>query len=297
MIASSIDQLIGNTPLLQVKQKSLPSNSPEVFLKLEGNNPAGSVKDRPALNMIRQALTRGDIHQDTPLVEATSGNTGIALAMVASGLRMKLTLLMPENMSKERTAAMRAYGATIIPVSAEGGMIEARDRAQTLAAQTDAFLLDQFNNNDNWKAHYSHTGPEIFNQTHSRVTHVFSAMGTTGTITGISKFLKEKTPRSTIMGVQPSPGSAIPGIRKWPAAYLPGIFKHAVVDAIEEVSLEQAQQGAAWLSQTQGVYAGLSSGGVASVVLRLCEKSFFKRNDTVVLIICDRGDRYASLAS
>ncbi|MDI9346988.1 MAG: pyridoxal-phosphate dependent enzyme [Methylacidiphilales bacterium] len=294
MKVSTIDQLIGNTPMVKLKLDLSEGGLPDLYVKLEGNNPAGSVKDRPASHMIKQALRKGLITTQTPLIEATSGNTGIALAMVASCMKMNLTLVMPEHMSVERLIAMKAYGANIILTSKAGGMEEARDVANECAVKQKAFTLDQFNNDDNWMSHYLETGPEIWKDTDGAVTYFFSSMGTTGTITGVSKYLKEKNKSIKIIGIQPTPGSTIPGIRTWSEGYIPKIYRHASVDCIEFVSSEDALVKTQWLSKTQGIYAGLSSGGVVSIMLNYLSKGVLREGDVAVGIVCDRGDRYTS---
>lgn len=286
---NSILDLIGNTPL--VKSHLVKNPDVHLYYKLEGDNPGGSVKDRAAYHMIKSALERGDINQKSQLVEATSGNTGIALAMIAGIFKLNIELIMPETSTRERVQTMRAYGASVTLTSAEGGMIEARDYADEVVEKTGAFMINQFANPDNWKAHYETTGPEIWNDTDGRVTHFVSSMGTTGTIMGTSTYLKEKNPEIQIVGVQPTDGSSIPGIRKWPAAYLPKIFDPAKVDRTLEVSEADAIEMTLRLAKEEGIFAGVSSGGAAISALRLCDEL---EQGLVVSIVCDRGDRYLS---
>jgi cysteine synthase B len=263
----------------------------EVWVKLEGNNPAGSVKDRAALSMIQQAELRGEIKLGDTLIEATSGNTGIALAMIAAlkGYRMKL--LMPENMSQERQASMRAYGAELILVSREQGIEGARDLAQQMADRGEGVILDQFNNADNPLAHFTTTGPEIWQQTQGKVTHFVSSMGTTGTITGVGRFLKQQSDTVKIVGLQPSEGSSIPGIRRWPQEYLPGIYRPELVDEVMDMSQQLAEETMKRLAREEGLFCGVSSGGAVAGALRVAQEN---PGSTVVAIICDRGDRYLS---
>jgi cysteine synthase B len=282
---------VGNTPLVQIKQLYRDKRGNTILAKLEGNNPAGSVKDRPALNMIQQAEQRGDIKSGDTLIEATSGNTGIALAMVAAVRGYKIKLIMPDNMTQERKDAMRAYGAQLILVSRELGMEGARDLAQAMAQAKEGFLLDQFSNPDNYMAHYLSTGPEIWQQTEGEISHFISAMGTTGTIMGTSLFLKERNSRIQIIGVQPSEGAQIPGIRRWEAAYLPKIFYPARIDKIIDINQHTAEETMRQLAQQEGIFAGVSSGGAMAAALKLAEEV---NNATIVTIICDRGDRYLS---
>ncbi|EQB5031515.1 cysteine synthase B, partial [Escherichia coli] len=260
---STLEQTIGNTPLVKL-QRMGPDNGSEVWLKLEGNNPAGSVKDRAALSMIVEAEKRGEIKPGDVLIEATSGNTGIALAMIAAlkGYRMKL--LMPDNMSQERRAAMRAYGAELILVTKEQGMEGARDLALEMANRGEGKLLDQFNNPDNPYAHYTTTGPEIWQQTGGRITHFVSSMGTTGTITGVSRFMREQSKPVTIVGLQPEEGSSIPGIRRWPAEYLPGIFNASLVDEVLDIHQRDAENTMRELAVREGIFCGVSSGGAVA---------------------------------
>ncbi len=286
----TLDQLIGNTPL--VKLQRLPGTAENTVLaKLEGNNPAGSVKDRPALGMIRGAEERAEIKPGDTLIEATSGNTGIALAMVAAARGYSMVLIMPEHMSMERRAVMQAFGAEIVLVSKEGGMEEARDLADAMQARGEGRVLDQFANADNPRAHYETTGPEIWRDTQGRITHFVSAMGTTGTIMGVSRFLAEVNPEVQIVGVQPGDESSIPGIRKWPQAYLPKIFEAERVDRIVEISAEEAEHMTLELGRREGIFAGVSSGGAVSVALGLSREL---RDAVIVTVICDRGDRYLS---
>ncbi len=285
----SILDLIGNTPL--VKSRLVKNPKVQLYYKLEGNNPGGSVKDRAAYNMIKRALDRGDITQKSQLVEATSGNTGIALAMIAGIFRLNIELIMPENSTKERVQTMRAYGAKVTLTSAERGIEGARDYADEVVEKTGAFMINQFANPDNWKAHYQTTGPEIWRDTNGQITHFVSSMGTTGTIMGTSTFLKEKNKDIQIVGVQPTDGSSIPGIRKWPEAYLPKIFNPAKVDRTLEVSEADAVEMTLRLAKEEGIFAGVSSGGAAISALRLCDEL---DSGLVVSIVCDRGDRYLS---
>lgn len=287
---NTLEQTIGNTPLVKL-QRMAPDNGSEVWLKLEGNNPAGSVKDRAALSMIVEAEKRGEIKPGDVLIEATSGNTGIALAMIAAlkGYRMKL--LMPDNMSQERRAAMRAYGAELILVTKEQGMEGARDLALEMANRGEGKLLDQFNNPDNPYAHYTTTGPEIWQQTGGRITHFVSSMGTTGTITGVSRFMREQSKPVTIVGLQPEEGSSIPGIRRWPAEYLPGIFNASLVDEVLDIHQRDAENTMRELAVREGIFCGVSSGGAVAGALRVAKAN---PGAVVVAIICDRGDRYLS---
>lgn len=287
---NTLEQTIGNTPLVKL-QRMGPDNGSEIWLKLEGNNPAGSVKDRAALSMIVEAEKRGDIKPGDTLIEATSGNTGIALAMIAAlkGYRMKL--LMPDNMSIERRAAMRAYGADLVLVTKEQGMEGARDLAQAMADRGEGYILDQFNNPDNPLAHYRTTGPEIWRQTGSRITHFVSSMGTTGTITGVSRFLREQAKRVTIVGLQPEEGSSIPGIRRWPEEYMPGIYNAELVDAVLDIHQREAENTMRELASREGIFCGVSSGGAVAGALRVAREN---PGAIVVAIICDRGDRYLS---
>jgi cysteine synthase B len=286
----SILDLIGNTPL--VKAQTLVDNPKvQLYFKLEGQNPGGSVKDRAAYNMIKSALDRGDITRETKLIEATSGNTGIALAMVARIFKLDIELVMPENSTIERVQTMRAYGAKVTLTDADGGIEGARDYAEEKMAGGDYFMINQFSNNDNWQAHYNTTGPEIWNDTRHKVTHFVSSMGTTGTIMGTSTFLKEKNKEIQIVGVQPTDNSRIPGIRKWPEAYLPKIFTPKKVDRIMEVSEDDAAAMTKKLATEEGIFAGMSSGGATAAAVRLCNEL---EEGIVVSIVCDRGDRYLS---
>lgn len=281
---------VGNTPLIRL-QRLAENSSNTILLKLEGNNPAGSVKDRPALNMITQAQKRGDIHPGDTLIEATSGNTGIALAMAAAVMGYRMILIMPDNMSEERRAAMKAYGAELILVTQEQSMEGARDLALKMQDEGKGKVLDQFNNPDNPQAHYNGTGPEIWQQTAGRVTHFVSAMGTTGTIMGVSRYLKEKNPEIQIVGVQPGEGSRIPGIRRWPKEYLPGIFDAARVDLTLDVNQQEAEDITRLLAAKEGLFCGVSSGGACVAALKLARQV---ENAVIVSIVCDRGDRYLS---
>ncbi|MEE9358812.1 cysteine synthase CysM [Candidatus Vondammii sp. HM_W22] len=286
----TIEQFVGNTPLVRLQR--LPGKSTNsILVKLEGDNPAGSVKDRPALSMIQQAELRGDIKPDDTLIEATSGNTGIALAMVAAIKGYKMLLIMPDNMSVERRASMRAYGADILLVSREKGMEGARDLAQQMELEGRGIVLDQFSNQDNPEAHYQTTGPEIWRDTSGRITHFVSAMGTTGTIMGTSRYLKEQNPDIRIIGVQPAEGASIPGIRRWPEAYLPSIFDRSRVDREMDVTQQAAEETTRRLATEEGIFAGISSGGSVSAALTLSGEV---ENAVIVAIICDRGDRYLS---
>lgn len=285
-----LSDYIGNTPLVCLQR--LPGQTSNTLLvKLEGNNPGGSVKDRPALNMIVQAEKRGDIQPGNTLIEATSGNTGIALAMAAAVMGYRMILVMPEHMSGERRAAMKAYGAELVLVSKEQSMEGARDLALQMQDEGKGKVLDQFNNPDNPGAHYIGTGPEIWQQTDGKITHFVSAMGTTGTIMGVSHFLKEKNPDIQIVGVQPEEGSSIPGIRRWPEAYLPGIFEPARVDQTLDVSQAAAEQTTRDLAEKEGIFCGISSGGAVAAAMQLSNEV---ENAVIVSIICDRGDRYMS---
>lgn len=286
----SLEDCIGNTPLVRLQR--LPGQTSNTLLvKLEGNNPAGSVKDRPAYNMIHQAQLRGDIKPGDTLIEATSGNTGIALAMVAAMLGYRMILIMPDNMTEERRAAMKAYGAELILVSREQSMEGARDLAQQMHSQGEGKVLDQFNNKDNPGAHYTSTGPEIWRDTQGKVTHFVSSMGTTGTIMGVSQYLKEKNAAVQIIGVQPEEGSSIPGIRRWPEAYLPGIFDAARVDRTLDINQRLAEQTSRNLAAKEGIFCGMSSGGAVAAALQLSQEL---EQAVIVSIVCDRGDRYLS---
>jgi cysteine synthase B len=290
----TIEQTIGRTPL--VKLQRIPGDACErrgnvVLGKLEGNNPAGSVKDRPALAMIARAEARGEIRPGDTLIEATSGNTGIGLAMAAALRGYRMILIMPDNQSLERRQSMKAYGAELVLVSREQGMEGARDLADQMQREGRGRVLDQFSNDDNWIAHYETTGPEIWDDTRGQVTHFVSAMGTTGTITGVSRYLKERNPAVCIVGAQPTEGSSIPGIRKWPEAYMPKIFRHARVDRIESVAQADAEQMARRLAAEEGIFCGISAAGACWIALRLAEEV---ENSTIVFVVCDRGDRYLS---
>ncbi|MGR9107235.1 MAG: cysteine synthase CysM [Gammaproteobacteria bacterium] len=285
-----IETFVGNTPL--VKLKRLPGKTTNALLaKLEGNNPAGSVKDRPALSMIQRAEERGEIRPGDCLIEATSGNTGIALAMAAAIKGYRMILIMPENMSVERRAVMKAFGAEIILTPAEGSMEAAIDKSRDLEAQGQGRILDQFANPDNPRAHYEGTGPEIWRDTEGSITHFVSSMGTTGTIMGTSRFLKEKNPGIQIVGVQPKENAKIPGIRRWPEAYLPKIYDPARVDRIIDVTQQEAEDTTRLMASREGLFAGISSGGAMAAALRLSAEV---ENAVIVTIICDRGDRYLS---
>lgn len=286
----TIEGTVGNTPLVQLQR--LPGRTSNVLLaKLEGNNPAGSVKDRPALSMVIEAERRGAIKPGDTLIEATSGNTGIALAMAAAMRGYKMVLVMPEHLSLERRQTMRAFGAEIVLTSKAGGMESARDIAEKMRAEGKGIILDQFANPDNPLAHYKGTGPEIWRDTGGRITHFVSSMGTTGTIMGAGKFLKEQNKAVSIIGCQPEEGSQIPGIRKWPAAYLPKIYDPKGIDRIEYISQTEAEATARRLASEEGIFAGISSGGACAVALRLAGEV---ENATIVFIVCDRGDRYLS---
>ena len=286
----TIDQTVGNSRLVRL-QRIPGKTSNTILAKLEGDNPAGSVKDRPALNMIKQAELRGDIKPGDRLVEATSGNTGIALAMASAMLGYKITLIMPENATDERKWAMTAYGAELILVSQEEGMEGARDLANTLQSEGKGVVLDQFNNPDNPMAHVNSTGPEIWRDTQGEITHFVSSMGTTGTIMGVSAFLKSKNPEIQIVGLQPEDGANIPGIRRWPKAYLPGIYDDANIDKVMDISQSAAEQTMIRLAREEGIFAGVSSGGSVAAALEISKQV---ENAVIVAIICDRGDRYLS---
>lgn len=286
----TLEDFVGNTPLVKLQRLAAPDSN-LILAKLEGNNPAGSVKDRPALNMIRRAEERGEIKPGDTLIEATSGNTGIALAMVAAIKGYKMVLIMPEHMSAERNAVMKSFGAKIIAVSKEGGMEEARDMATRMAAEGRGKILDQFANPDNPESHYLSTGPEIWRDTEGKITHFVSSMGTTGTIMGCSRFFKEKNPAVEIVGVQPREGASIPGIRRWPLEYLPKIYDARRVDRIIDVSQEEAEVMTRRLAAEEGIFAGISSGGATAAALKVARAV---RNAVIVVIICDRGDRYLS---
>ena len=286
----TIEDTVGRTPLVRLQR--IPGQTTNTILgKLEGNNPAGSVKDRPAMNMIREAENRGAISPGATLIEATSGNTGIALAMAAAVKGYKLKLVMPSNQSEERKGAMRAYGAELIEVTPEQGMEGARDLALRLEAQGEGLVLNQFANPDNPGGHFATTGSEIWEQTQGEVTHFVSSMGTTGTIMGVSRFLKQQNPDIQIIGLQPTDGSQIPGIRRWPAAYLPDIYQAERVDRVMDISQSESEEMMRRLAREEGLFAGVSSGGAVAAALRLSAEL---ENATIVAIICDRGDRYLS---
>ncbi len=285
----TIESCIGKTPLVRLQR--LPVNSNTLLIKLEGNNPAGSVKDRPALNMISQAEARGEIKPGDRLIEATSGNTGIALAMVAAIKGYRMTLIMPDNMSVERRSTMAAYGAELILTPAEQSMEGAIDRARAMEAAGEGRILDQFSNPDNPAVHYQTTAPEIWHETEGTITHFVSSMGTTGTIMGCSRYFKEQKSAPQIIGVQPQEGAKIPGIRRWPAAYLPKIYDSSRVDRIIDVEQHEAEETTRLLAAREGVFAGISSGGAVAAALRLAQEV---TDAVIVTIICDRGDRYLS---
>ena len=286
----TIESCIGHTPLVKLQRLvTKPGNT--VLVKLEGNNPAGSVKDRPAMSMINRAEARGDIQEGDTLIEATSGNTGIALAMAAAIKGYRMILIMPENATDERKAAMSAYGATLIQVSRAEGMEGARDLAQKMEREGQGKVLDQFANADNPLAHYHGTGPEIWQQTQGSITHFVSSMGTTGTIVGVSKYLKEQNPEVQIIGLQPDEGASIPGIRRWPQAYLPKIFTDQNIDSVVNMSQERAESCTLALAREEGIFCGVSSGGAVAAALALSNEV---SNAVIVAIVCDRGDRYLS---
>ena len=290
----TLDESIGNTPLVRLQRLAADAMAPKgnvILGKLEGNNPAGSVKDRPALSMIKRAEERGEIKPGDTLIEATSGNTGIALAMAAAIKGYRMILIMPEDLSIERAQTMKAFGAELILTPKSGGMEYARDLADNMAAQGKGRILDQFSNLDNPRIHYETTGPEIWAQTEGRVTHFVSAMGTTGTITGVSKFLKEKNPKIQIVGAQPSEGSRIPGIRKWPEEYLPKIYNPANVDELIYVSQDDAEDTCREMARQEGLFAGISAAGACWVAQQIAAR---ESSATIVFIVCDRGDRYLS---
>jgi len=290
MTYPTIEQFIGNTPLVRLQR--LPGDTSNTILaKLEGNNPAGSVKDRPAISMIAQAEARGEIKPGDTLIEATSGNTGIALAMAAAIKGYKMVLIMPESMSQERRATMKAFGAELVLVSAEASMEGARDLADKMEKEGKGKVLDQFSNQDNPSAHYRGTGPEIWRDTEGKVTHFVSSMGTTGTIMGAGKYLKEKNDQIQIIGVHPTEGARIPGIRRWPKEYLPAIYDESRVDQVMEVTQQEAEEMTRQLAAREGIFCGISSGGAVAAALRLSESV---TNAVIVTIICDRGDRYLS---
>lgn len=282
--------LIGNTPLVELQQ--IPANEKvKIFAKLEGQNPGGSVKDRAAYNMIKSALERGDIKRGDRLVEATSGNTGIALAMIAQAMGVHMTLIMPDNSTKERVLSMEAYGAKVILTPASKTIEYSRELAEQMAREEGYFILNQFSNADNWAMHYKTTGPEIWRDTNGKVTHFVSAMGTTGTIMGVSRFLKEQNQYIQIVGTQPTEGSSIPGIRRWSPEYLPKIFEPQRVDKVVDISQNEATQMTRRLAKEEGIMAGMSSGGALVAALKVAEEL---NSGVIVFIVCDRGDRYLS---
>ncbi len=290
----TLEQSVGDTPLVRLDRlagEETLRRGTVILGKLEGNNPAGSVKDRPAVSMIARAQARGEISPGDTLIEATSGNTGIALAMAAAMRGYRMVLIMPDNLSLERRQTMKAFGAELILVTQQEGMEGARDLADQMEREGKGRVLNQFSNDDNWLAHYDTTGPEIWAQTEGRVTHFVSAMGTTGTITGVSRFLKEKNSGVVIVGAQPSDGSSIPGIRKWSPDYVPPIRQKAFIDRIEEVGQQEAEDMTRWLAREEGLFCGVSAAGAAIIALRLARES---TNATIVFIVCDRGDRYLS---
>ena len=284
---ASVLDLVGNTPMVEIKKLN-PNPNVTMYAKLEGNNPGGSVKDRPALNMIRSALERGDIKPGMKLIEATSGNTGIALAMIARLYDLELELIMPSTSTKERTATMEAFGARVILLE---NMERCRDYAEEQAAKGEYFILNQFSNPDNYKAHYNTTAPEIWRDTDRRITHFVSSMGTTGTIMGCSRFFKERDPSIQIVGCQPTEESSIPGIRRWPKEYLPKIFEPERVDRVMDISQKEATEMTRQLAKVEAVFAGMSSGGAAAAAIRLAKEI---KSGVIVFITCDRGDRYLS---
>lgn len=286
----TIESYVGQTPLVRL-QRLVTNNKSTVLVKLEGNNPAGSVKDRPALNMITQAEKRGTITPDDTIIEATSGNTGIALAMAAAIKGYKMILIMPDNSTQERKDSMKAYGAELILVTKEQGMEGARDLALQMQNEGKGIVLDQFNNTDNPDAHFGSTGPEIWQQSHGKITHFVSSMGTTGTIVGVSRYLKSQNPDVCIVGLQPSEGSAIPGIRRWPTEYLPGIYDDSTIDIVIDIDQKSAETTARALAQKEGISAGVSSGGAVYAAIDIAKNN---PGSVVVAIVCDRGDRYLS---
>jgi len=290
----TIDAVIGRTPLVRLQRipgEAQARRGNVILGKLEGDNPAGSVKDRPAIAMIAKAEARGEIRPGDTLIEATSGNTGIALAMAAAIKGYRMVLIMPDNLSVERRQTMKAFGAELVLVSKEQGMEYARDLADAMQAEGKGRVLDQFSNDDNWAAHFETTGPEIWQDTAGQVTHFVSAMGTTGTITGVSRYLKSQNPQVQIIGAQPDEGSSIAGIRKWPEAYLPKIYRHAMVDRIEFVSQTDAEAMARRFAAEEGIFCGPSAAGACCIALRIAQEV---DNATIVFIVCDRGDRYLS---
>lgn len=286
----TLEEVVGNTPLVRLKRISAGHNN-TLLAKLEGNNPAGSVKDRPALSMLSEAEARGDITPGDTLIEATSGNTGIALAMAAAIKGYRMVLIMPESASEERKQAMAAFGAQLVSASKEGGMEEARDIADGMIARGEGKPLNQFANPDNPLAHYRTTGPEVWRQTGGEVTHFVSSMGTTGTIMGVSRYLKEQNPAIQIVGLQPADGASIPGIRRWPQEYLPAIFEAPRVDTTLDIAQHEAEEHMRRLAREEGIFAGVSSGGSLAGALRIAEQV---ENAVIVFIVCDRGDRYLS---
>ncbi len=290
MKAQNILDLIGNTPLVKA-QKIIKNKDISLYFKMEGNNPGGSIKDRPAYRMIRAALERKEITKNSKLIEATSGNTGIALAMISGIMNLDIELVMPDNATAERIQTMKAYGAKVTLTPASDGIEASRDYAEKMVKEYGYFMLDQYGNDDNWKAHYLTTGPEIWKDTHGEITHFVSAMGTTGTIMGISAFLKEQNPAIQVIGAEPAENSHIPGIRKWPEEYLPRIYKPEMIDRLVEVSEEEAVEMTRRLAKEEGIFAGMSSGGAAAIALKIAEKM---EKGVIVSIICDRGERYLS---
>jgi S-sulfo-L-cysteine synthase (O-acetyl-L-serine-dependent) len=287
---ATLERFVGNTPLVRLQR--IPGKTSNVVLaKLEGNNPAGSVKDRPALSMIANAERRGEIRPGDTLIEATSGNTGIALAMVAATRGYRMVLVMPEHLSVERRQTMAAFGAQFVLTPEKGGMELARDTAERMRDAGEGTILDQFANPDNPLAHYTGTGPEIWRDTHGKVTHLVATMGTTGTLMGCSRYLKEKNPAIQAIGVQPAPGAQVPGIRKWPEEYLPRIFERSRVDRVIEVTQQESEEMTRRLAREEGIFAGISSGGGAAAAMRVCAEA---RNAVIVHIVADRGDRYLS---
>lgn len=289
MTYPTIEQFVGNTPLVRLQRLYTGPN--DILLKLEGNNPAGSVKDRPAVNMIAQAELRGDISPGDTLIEATSGNTGIALAMAAAIKGYRMVLIMPVHMSQERKSAMAAYGAELIEVTSEEGMEGARDLALLMQSRGEGRVLDQFANVDNPDAHFRSTGPEIWQQTGGKITHFVSSMGTTGTIMGVSRYLKQQNPAIEIIGLQPQDGASIPGIRRWPEAYLPSIYQREQVDRVIDIDQQNAENTMRALARQEGIFAGVSSGGAVAGALQIAQTL---TDAVIVAIICDRGDRYLS---
>ncbi len=290
----TLEQSVGKTPLVRLDRLAGPDNARRgniILGKLEGNNPAGSVKDRPAVSMIARAEARGEIRPGDTLIEATSGNTGIALAMAAAMRGYRMILIMPDNLSLERRQTMKAFGAELILVTQAQGMEGARDLADQMERDGKGKVLNQFANDDNWMAHFETTGPEIWADTHGTVTHFVSAMGTTGTITGVSRYLKDKNPGVVIIGAQPSDGSSIPGIRKWSPEYVPPIRQKALIDQIEEVTQQDAEEMTRRLAREEGLFCGVSAAGAAVIALRIAQQV---QNATIVFIVCDRGDRYLS---